>query len=116
MPGQLNQIGIPDGNAFAEVRLREIAPLHDLPGFELHLADRRAAVQSGAFVEKPVNVLQTLSVCVRVVRICADDAIPVDRQQTGFDALRGDHQGGGDRHHDEPHRLIMAPGQRERRR
>ena len=79
-PRQLDEVRSPDRDPFTEVLRRHLAPLRNLAGFELHFADRRPAVQAGAFVEKSVGVLEALSECRAVVRIGADDSVRKSRR------------------------------------
>ena len=59
---------------------RHVALLQHLARFELHLANRRAAVEPGAFVEHAVDELQPLRERAAIVRIAAHDRVAEDRQ------------------------------------
>src|SRR5213078_2998699 len=60
-PCELKEIRLPDRDAFAEILRRHNDALDDLTRLELHLANRRSAVQPGALVEKAVLELESLS-------------------------------------------------------
>ena len=55
-PRQLDNLSLPLGNPLAEVVARERLRPEHLPGLDLHLADARPSVQSGAFIEHAVAV------------------------------------------------------------
>src|SRR5438876_1729732 len=55
---------------------RHRALANNLPGFELNFSDRRAAVDTCAFVQVPVNELETLRVGIGIVRIRALNTVP----------------------------------------
>src|SRR5262249_62178958 len=74
-PRELEEIVVPERDAFAEVLTTEVALLHDLAGVDLHLANRRLAVEPGAFVQKPVTIFETLGERLRIVRVTADDRV-----------------------------------------
>ena len=90
LPRQLNQIGFPNGDALAEIRPGDVPLLDDFARLELHLANGRTAVQAGAFVQKPVDVLQPLREGLRIVRVHVDDAVAVHgkpaREAVGWQA------------------------------
>src|SRR5262249_20154088 len=51
--------------------------LNDLSGFELHFAQRRFALESGAFPEEPAAIFQALRECFAIVRIHVDHLVAV---------------------------------------
>src|SRR5262249_3021247 len=67
-PGKLNDLVLEQRDSLREEFLREIDALHHFAGLQPDLAQRRAAVQSRAFIQKSVMVDQSLSECCRVVR------------------------------------------------
>ena len=84
LPGELHDAVAEHGDAFAEEVSGEGELLENDAGFELHLAQSRAAVQAGAFVEEAVAVFQTLGEGFPVVGIGVDDLVgPLAREGAG---------------------------------
>src|SRR5580765_243318 len=77
--GHLVNTVFPDDDAFAEIRLRQIALLQNLAGLELHLTDRRLVLLSGALIEHAVMEDQAFGKCVAVVRVRVHDGVPILR-------------------------------------
>jgi hypothetical protein len=79
LPGELDEGAAPGCEPFAEVVLRKGGVLQDLPSFEVHHAQRRLALETGAFIQMAVEIDQALCKCALVVRIGVDDLVGVVR-------------------------------------
>ena len=51
--------------------------VHDFAGFEANLAQRRTAIQAGAFVEETVVVFEAFGEGAAIVRVHVDDLVGV---------------------------------------
>jgi hypothetical protein len=60
-------------NAFAKKFRRQINSLHDLPGFQTNLAQRRPAVETCTFGQKSVTIHEPLRKGIRIVRECVNN-------------------------------------------
>src|SRR5579883_1319690 len=67
--GELEDLPVEDGDPFAEIAGIEPDLLHGPAGFQLHLAQRRAALQAGGFIQEAAAVLQPFGEGFAVVRI-----------------------------------------------
>ena len=90
LPGELDEVGLPQRDPFAEVLRADFAALQHLAGFQLDLADRRSPVQAGAFVEHAVHELEPLRERTGIVRIDTNNLVRVHGNVRGDRKLRGE--------------------------
>ena len=107
--GELNELVVPDDDAFAEVLLRQIAFLEHFAGVQPHLANRRRAVIAGALVEESIDPLQALRERGGVVRIGTNDGVG-EHGQRRAGRLRRDEPGGAIRtnHRQQKHQAELV--------
>src|SRR5262249_8623248 len=82
LPCELHDLPFPVRDPLAEIVARQRPGLEHLAGLELHLADTRTAVETGALVEHAVAEDEPLRERLAVVRIRADDLVTVGRRGT----------------------------------
>src|SRR5262245_23139938 len=72
LPGQLNELVVPQREAFPKESMVEGVDLEDLARLQIYFANRRPSPEPGTFVEASLMEYESLSEGIRIVRVGAD--------------------------------------------